>query len=548
MKKTFRNSRGTRPFLVVVTVLILWPQVSSGRYEPLANDGKTGLYVRSIEQVLRLREDEVDLATGALIVSEHWSDLVHGRRYLSTLDDMALEIRERLEREGLRANFRAIPVINKYLFDELGFKSISEASDPNDLFLHSVLDKKRGYCLSLSILYLSLGERLGLPLYGVVVPGHFFVRYDDGRVRFNIETTGKGGPISDENYMNKFKVPEDDKNIYMISLNKIQTLGCLFNNLGNVYSDTSNLDSAMLALEQAVQVNPTLFESRANLGNVYLKKGRVEDAIYEYRAALEINPNDPKIHNKLANAYTQGGWLDYAVSQYAQALQLDPNFTDAYRNLAIAYCKQEKFEQAAVQLKRALILEPKNADLYRQLGEVYVQMENYEEAVHQYKKGLAIKRDLAEAHLGMGICYNKLGSVDDEIEAYKKALSIKPNMLAALVSLGGAYFGQENYDAAIEQYKRAVRVKPDDAWIRYYLGAAYANKADYDKATAEYLKAVEIDPEMADAHHGLAFGFYNLKKYDLAWKHIKIAEELGADVPKEQLDAIESRLQQRTSD
>ena len=67
----------------------------------------------------------------------------------------------------------AIPVINDYLFNELSFKTIDKATDPYDLFLHSVMDRRQGYCLSLSVLYLSIGERLGLPLYGVVVPGHF---------------------------------------------------------------------------------------------------------------------------------------------------------------------------------------------------------------------------------------------------------------------------------------------------------------------------------------------------------------------------------------
>ena len=135
----------------------------------------------------------------------------------------------RLKAKGPGATYRAVGVINEYLFDELGFKSIQQASDPNDLFLHSVLDRKQGYCLSLSILYLSLGERLGLPLYGVVVPSHFFVRYDDGRIRFNIETTGKGGNASDEHYIKKFKVPQGDHDsIYMLNLNKMQTLGCFF--------------------------------------------------------------------------------------------------------------------------------------------------------------------------------------------------------------------------------------------------------------------------------------------------------------------------------
>ena len=75
--------------LLIVCILALTPAVSFGRDEPLANEGKSGLYARSIDQVLRLREDEVDLATAALIISEQWSDLVHGRRYLSRLDDMA---------------------------------------------------------------------------------------------------------------------------------------------------------------------------------------------------------------------------------------------------------------------------------------------------------------------------------------------------------------------------------------------------------------------------------------------------------------------------
>jgi regulator of sirC expression with transglutaminase-like and TPR domain len=265
-------------YAAIICILIFSPMVFARRGEPLANDRKPGLYAKSIEQVLRLRENEVDLATAALIVSEYWSDMVYGRRYLETLDDMALEIRERLRRRRLQADYRAIPVINEYLFSELRFKSIAEASDPHDLFLHTVLDKKAGYCLSLSILYLSLGERLGIPLYGVVVPGHFFVRYDDGQTRFNIETTSKGGVASDDHYIKKFNVPRGS-GIYMKSLNKIQTLGCFFNNLGNSYNEVGNIDSALLALERAVETNPTLSESRANLGNIYLTKGQVTDAI-----------------------------------------------------------------------------------------------------------------------------------------------------------------------------------------------------------------------------------------------------------------------------
>ena len=540
-------------FAVIICVLIFTPTVPGRQRDPLVNEGKAGLYARSIEQVLRLKDDEVDLGTTALIVSERWSDVVHGRRYLSRLDDMALEIRERLRRRRLKANFKAIPVINRYLFDELGFKSLSEASDPNSLFLHTVLDKKRGYCLSLSILYLSLAERLGLPLYGVVVPGHFFVRYDDGRVRFNIETTSKGGSAPDEHYIKRFKVPQgNNDSIYMKNLNKIQTLGCFFNNLGNSYDDVGNIKSALLALERAIEINPTLSEARANLGNIYLIKDQVSDAIYEYKAALKINPGDAKTHNNLGNAYLRRsdakdsnfkkGWLKYAVSEYLQSLKLDPNFPDAYKNLAVAYCKQERFQQAIVRLRQAISLEPEDASCYSQLGSVFDQMGNYEQSISHYRKALKINPNFAEAYYGLGLCYNKLDLVDDEIWAYKRALAVEPDMLTALVNLGNAYFGQKQYAKAIEQYKKAVRLKPDEAMIHYNIGAAYSNNENYEQAVSEYLKTVGIDPEIADAHSGLAYGFYQLKKYDLAWKHIKIAEKLGVEISKDQLNAIKKKL------
>jgi tetratricopeptide (TPR) repeat protein len=536
--------------LIIVYALFFTAGASFGQGESLANKDKDGLYARSIEQVLRLDDNEVDLGTAALIISEQWSNVVAGKRYLADLDDMALEIRGRLKKKGLKTNFKAVSVINEYLFDELGFKPVPDANDPNDLFLHSVMDRKQGYCLSLSILYLSLGERLGLPLYGVVVPGHFFVRYDDGQVRFNIETTSKGGYADDEHYIDNFKVPsrgfaprrEGNNSIYMMNLNKIQTLGCFFNNLGNSYNEVGDTKQAMLALERAVEINPSLAESRLNLGNIYLRKDRIKDAIHEYETALEIDPGNAKTYNGLGNAYTKRGRLNDAISQYTRSIELEPDFTEAYTNLANAYYEQEKFGQAATQLKKAIILEPQDPNLHGQLGDVYGRMGDYENGILQYKKALGIKANFAEAYYGLALCYNKLNLYDDEIQAYKKALAIKPDMAAALVGLGNAYFKKQDYDTAIEQYKKAVRITPNDSTIYYNLGAAYSNEGQYEQAAAEYKKAIEIDPKMGDAENGLAFALYRLEKYDLAWQHIKKAEELGIEISKDLLTAIEDEL------
>jgi tetratricopeptide (TPR) repeat protein len=507
--------------------------------EPLANANLSGLYVRSIEGVLHQQPDQIDVGIAALIVSEAWSDMVSGRRYQQQLDDMAREIRSRLKTK--EPSPAAISVINNYLFDELKFGTIDKADDPYDLFLHSVMDRRRGYCLSLSILYLAIGERLGLPLYGVVVPGHFFVRYDDGKVRFNIETTSGGSNPPDSFYIEKFNIPKNENSNYMNNLNKLQTLGCFFNNLANAYKDVGNVDQAMAGLQCAIYINPTISESRINLGNIYLQKGRVDEAINEYQAAIKINSNDSRVHHNLGNAYQERKRFDDAAAEYIRSIQLDPNFVDAYRNLAIAYRNMNRFSDAEATLIQATAIAPQNAFVYLDLADVYSQSDNCDEAIARYQQALGIKPDLAEAYLGLGICYNKLEQADKEIGAYVKALSINPNMYAALVNLGNAYFAKEKYDVAIEQYNKAVRISPNDAQMHYRIGVAYTNKGDFRQALKAQTKAIEIDPQMAEAHYAAAYDYYMLANYDSALEHIKTAEQLGATIDPNFLKAIENK-------
>jgi tetratricopeptide (TPR) repeat protein len=142
----------------------------------------------------------------------------------------------------------------------------------------------------------------------------------------------------------------------------------------------------------------------------------------------------------------------------------------------------------------------------------------------------------------MAVCYGQLGQPADEISAYNSALSVNPNMLNALVNLGNAYFGQKKYDSAIELFERAIAVEPTKAMIYFNLGAAYSNKGDYAQAVAAFLNAVQIDDAIPEVHYQLAVGYYHLQDFDLAWKHIKIAQKLGAEVTDEQLEAIKSRM------
>lgn len=425
--------------------------------EPLANANLDGLYAKSIEAVLRLPPEQIDLGTAALIVSESWSDMVAGTKYQQQLDDIATEIRNRLKVKNTPMGVAAIPIINDYLFNELKFKAIDKATDPYDLFLHSVMDRRQGYCLSLSVLYLAIGERLGLPLYGVVVPGHFFVRYDDGKTRFNIEATHQGGIAPDSYYIEQFNVPKTST-IYMTNLNKRQTLGCFFNNLGNVYKDINNVDQAMASMQWAVYINPSLAESRTNLGNIYLLKNRVDDAIAEYQAATRISPDDSKSHYNLGNAYQKREWFNDAINEYTAAIRLDSNVAEAYLGIGVCYNKLNQPENEIDAYLKALAVNPNMYEAMVNIGNVYFNKGDFDAAIEQYSRAVSVNPGNAEIHYHLGVAYFQKGDYANAIKSHLKTVELAPKMADAHYALGLAYYKTADYDLALKHIKIAKRL------------------------------------------------------------------------------------------
>lgn len=524
-----------------VLLALTGPFLTKGSFAGLANEGVSGLYVRSIPQVLALPDEQIDLASAALIVSERWSDIVEGLRYRQRIDSMAYHIQQVLRDQGIGLDYRALDVINQYLFNQMGFHAVPHARDANDLFIHSVLDRRRGYCLSLSILYLSIGERLGLPLFGVVVPGHFFVRYDDGRVRINIETTDNGSRPSDDYYRSVNRVPVAHP-LYLQNLTKSQTLACLFNNLGVVYMDTNYLDLAVEALELGVRIVPNLAEIRANLANAYFRQGLVENALLHYGYACNLNPNDAKIRQAMGSLYLANNQPDLATMHLSHAIELDPNLTDAYIQLAAAYMKKGQFTVATDVLQMGLARNSRSAEIYAQFGQVYYQQGQYQQAVEMYEKALAMQPSSVTANFGLGLCYNKLDKPDLAIACYKRVLSLDAKNAPAMMNLGSCFLAKKEFQTALGYYLQAARIDPDDPWVYYQIGGVYAQQSQWRQAGDYFRHALARKPDLGEAHHGLAVSLYNLGDYKQAWDHLVLARQFGVQVPEDLERLIKSHL------
>src|SRR5260221_8838061 len=74
-----------------------------------------------------------------------------------------------------------VETAQRYLLGELGFHGNEEDFfDPGTSFLNQVLERRTGIPISLSVLYMEISRRLAMPVFGIGLPRHFVVQFDDG--------------------------------------------------------------------------------------------------------------------------------------------------------------------------------------------------------------------------------------------------------------------------------------------------------------------------------------------------------------------------------
>lgn len=120
-------------------------------------------------------QTEPGLEQGAFLIARFGRPTLDPAPYVRWLDETAASIRRASSSDEPYALLHAL---NVRLFQELGFKgNNTRYYDPSNSFLDRVIDTRLGIPITLSMLVLLLGRRLGLPLEGAGLPGHYMVRF-----------------------------------------------------------------------------------------------------------------------------------------------------------------------------------------------------------------------------------------------------------------------------------------------------------------------------------------------------------------------------------
>lgn len=97
------------------------------------------------------------------------------QQVLAETDQLLARLRQRLPADA--PAMHRLRMLNHFFFHDLHFAgNLNHYHDPDNSYLHQVLERRRGIPVSLAVLWLELAQGVGLPAHGVGFPGHFMVK------------------------------------------------------------------------------------------------------------------------------------------------------------------------------------------------------------------------------------------------------------------------------------------------------------------------------------------------------------------------------------
>jgi regulator of sirC expression with transglutaminase-like and TPR domain len=205
-------------------------------------------------------DEDIDLVRAALTIAlTEYPDL-DIESYVARIDELARMAEARVSDIGDAG--QTIAALNQTLFKEAGLRGNREDYyDPRNSFLNDVLDRGLGIPISLALIYMEVGRRLGFPLFGVGMPGHFLLKhYDiDGRETL-VDCFSGGGILStkdcqrclDEIYSGQMTLRPE----FLFAVSRRQILTRILNNLKTIHLSTRNFRKALPLVDLVLVIYP----------------------------------------------------------------------------------------------------------------------------------------------------------------------------------------------------------------------------------------------------------------------------------------------------
>jgi regulator of sirC expression with transglutaminase-like and TPR domain len=247
----------------------------------------------TLREILTREESDAPLDLAALELARIEFPNLDPRPFMDILDSYATEIdgRMRMEYDGVER----LQVLHEFFFREQGFSgNESDYYNPRNSCINEVIASRQGIPISLAVVYLSIADRLEMPMAGVGLPGHFLVRYDEEDFQTFVDVYNNGRLLeADECFELGRQMTGMDLAATPAILNAVtnrQILVRMLHNLRSIYLRGKAYVKAAQVLDLLVEASPADADSYILRGAVNVELRKYEAAKSDFERYLELAP------------------------------------------------------------------------------------------------------------------------------------------------------------------------------------------------------------------------------------------------------------------
>lgn len=249
--------------------------------------------LREFAELTGRPDSRVDLARAALVIARWEYPGLDVDAYLERLDALARGV------DGARRSTDPVGRLHRlreYLFVEQGFAGNREDYyDPRNSFLNDVLDRRQGIPITLSLVLMEVGKRLGLAVEGIGLPGHFIAGARLGDSQILLDPFNAGAlltPEACEELVGRAlgrKVALKPENFAGVT--RRQFLARMLANLKRIYWQREAWDRVVGVIDRLLVLDPKVAGEWRDRGLAWSNMGEVRRGLVDWERYLTEFPN-----------------------------------------------------------------------------------------------------------------------------------------------------------------------------------------------------------------------------------------------------------------
>ncbi len=242
-----------------------------------------------------VEDERIDLVRAALTIAQAEYTNIEIDAYRGQIEDLARRVKRLVPDLGDPSE--SIAALNRVLFEEEGFRGNGEDYyDPRNSFLNDVLERKLGIPITLAVVYMEVAHRVGFPLVGVGMPGHFLLKhYDVEGCEILIDPFNRGSILTakdcqralDEIYGGQMPLQPE----FLMAVSRRQVLVRMLNNLKSIYLSVRNFRKALPIVDLILAIYPRSPEDVKQRALLRWSLGQTRGALADLDDYLKMSPD-----------------------------------------------------------------------------------------------------------------------------------------------------------------------------------------------------------------------------------------------------------------